>query len=462
MTPLNDVIPNQVWFWVGMSLSLLFLVLMSQSISKPSNSVSNYFFNNQKTTFFPLVATLVMTEFNPATLLAFSGVAYYVGLYALLLPLVFLIGLLFYTFAVAKAWRELGETSVAGLFTKKYGSFLGKSASILLIVAMVGFSSAYVKSLILILKPIFPETSSSLLGGLIVLLFFLWTLKDGLASIIRFDLGSFLICLGMLPILVYLSLQQLEVPFSSLTIPDNATEILPPSFIGSLILLTILTYIASPWYGQKIFSAVDSKTAYQAVGLSSFLVYLLYSFPIIAVAALRQKGLPLNAGEEGIPFLLNHVMTPFPRGLLFATILAIGGTTLTGLWSTQASMVKADFSEKLGSFFNSVFGIRLIVFCFAMASFIGGITLQEAVLSRLILANIPVFALSFALLAGFYWDRVTKMGAYISIVLGLFWGLFCFFHFGESGNYTYYWAFYGVPIVFLSGIIGSLFSQKRV
>ncbi len=459
---MNEILPNQVWFWIGMSLSLLFLVLISQTVSKPSDSVSNYFFNSQKTTLFPLVATLVMTEFNPATLLAFSGVAYYVGLYALLLPLVFLIGLLFYTFAVAKAWRELGETSVAGLFTKKYGSFLGKSASILLILAMGGFSSAYVKSLILLLKPIFPETSAFLLGGLIVFIFFLWTVKDGLISIIRFDLGSFLICLVMLPFLVYISLQQLDVPLSSFTIPENATEILPPSFIGSLVLLTMLTYIASPWYGQKIFSAIDSKTAHQAVGMSSVLVFLLYSFPIVAVAALRQKNIQLGAGEEGIPYLLNNVLSPFPKGLLFATILAIGGTTLTGLWSTQASMVKADFPEKPGMFSNSVFGLRLIVFFFAIASYIGGITLQESVLSRLILANIPIFALSFALLAGFFWDKVTKIGAYVSIVLGLSWGLFCFFHFGEAGNYTYFWAFYGLPIVFLSGIIGSLLSQKRV
>lgn len=457
---MNDPSLTDIWFWLGLVASMGFLIFFSQRLRSSSNSKNSFLFNDQKTSLFPLVATLVMTEFNPATLLAFSGVAYYVGLYALVLPLVFLFGLLFYTFTVARAWRDLGETSVAALFKNKYGSLLGQMASFLLILAMVGFSSAYIKSLVLFLKPIFPETSIFLLAGSTVILFLIWTLKDGLVSIIRFDIGSFISSLLLLPVLVFYSFNSLGIGFSQLSVPDNAYEILPPAFVGGLVLLTMMTYISSPWYGQKIFSAKDSRTAFLGVGISSVLVFLLYSIPIVAVAALREKGIALASGEEGLPYLINQTLPSFPRGLLFATILMIGGTTLTSLWNAQASMVTVDFLQQSKDD-KSVNKTRFYVFLFALLSFCGGVTLQEAVLSRLILANIPIFALSFALLAGFHWQRVTKFGAYLSIMTGLSWGVFCYLYFGESGNYTYYWSFYGVPVVFLSGILGSLGSQNK-
>ena len=49
-----------------------------------------------------LVATLVMTEFNTTTLMAFSAFGYRVGPMAIGLPLVFLIGLGWYTATVAR------------------------------------------------------------------------------------------------------------------------------------------------------------------------------------------------------------------------------------------------------------------------------------------------------------------------------------------------------------------------
>ncbi|MFT6377404.1 MAG: Na+/proline symporter, partial [bacterium] len=51
--------------------------------------------------FWTLLGTLVMTELNTATMLAFSGAAYAVGPRALTLPLVFLVGLMVYALTVA-------------------------------------------------------------------------------------------------------------------------------------------------------------------------------------------------------------------------------------------------------------------------------------------------------------------------------------------------------------------------
>lgn len=135
--------------------------------------------------------TLVMTEFNTATLFAFSGAGYRVGPVALILPLVFLIGLSWYTVSVSRQWKRFNGLSVSGFFTKHYGPTLGKLSSSMLILAMLGFSATYVKSMTLIFIPWFPAINPWFLSALLLVLVLMMTLSGGLLSVIRTDVVSF-------------------------------------------------------------------------------------------------------------------------------------------------------------------------------------------------------------------------------------------------------------------------------
>lgn len=141
------------------------------------------------------------------------------------------------------------------------------------------------------------------------------------------------------------------------------------------------------------------------------------------------------------------------KGLAFATLFAICATTLSGVWSAMSAMVIADFwkCRPKGNYKRGL----MLTLAFASISYLLGNTLVDRILAKLILANIPVAALAFALLAGFYSKKVSPFGACLSIIVGLEWGIGCYLHFGEAGLYTWYWAIYGIPLTFLSGIIGS-------
>jgi Na+/proline symporter len=78
----------------------------------------------------------------------------------------------------------------------------------------------------------------------------------------------------------------------------------------------------------------------------------------------------------------------------------------------------------------------------------------------MILVNIPIAALSFALLAGFYWKRVSRAGAWASVLVGIAWAVGCYAYFGEQGGYTWYWALYGIPLIFLTGAVVSLCERQ--
>lgn len=443
---------------------ILAFVFVGIRESKKVKDDSSYLLANRKTGLFALVATLVMTEFNTSTLLGFSSAGYSAGLWALTLPFVFLIGLIFYTFTVSRKWKKLNGMSVAELFTLRYGKTVGTLASLFLMIAMIGFSATYVKSMTTIFQPFVPEWNPFFLSAILVGVVLLMTLRGGLVSVISTDILGFLGTILVIPLLCYFSYKQNSPGIEEIikTFPPETSNNLPIRYIASLILLTMFTYIAAPWYGQKIFAAASEKTAFLAVGISSVIVFLLYAFPILALVYVKVNGVIGINPEAGVPFIISSYFPDGLKAFAFAVLFAAAATTLSGIWSALTTMLVGDFlmSPKHPELGKDYVGSMKIYFAFSVLSWIIGNVFVDKILNKLILANIPIAALSFSLLAGFYWEKASRRGAILSIILGVVWGSGCYILLGDDGGYTWYWASYGIPIIFVSGIIGSFLFPK--
>ncbi len=413
---------------------------------------------------FPLVATLVMTEFNTSTLLAFSAAGYRAGPMALALPFVFLAGLAFYTLTVARAWKRFDRLSVAELFAVRYSPALGRLVSVLLLLAMTGFSATYVKSLTMLAEPFLPGVPFFLLSAALTAVVLMVVLPGGLISVVRSDVVGFVITLVVVPLLLVIGAAR-SAPLGGLAAafpPDQLSfnpaaqwghPELPFRFVSTLIVLTCFTYIAAPWYGQKIFAARSQRTAFAAVAWAAVLVFALYGCMVLAAAHFRVVSPGLEDPQSAVPALVAAWLPSGLRGVGFGVLFAAALTTLSGVWTAMAAMVAADFGWRDA---RHVARQRQIVAAFACASWLGGAFLVDDILNRLILANIPVAALAFALLAGFHWPRATAAGAWASIIVGFAWGAGSFVIVGESGGYTWPWAMYGIPLIFATGIAVSL------
>lgn len=447
----------------GIVFSSLILLLYFWNAYKDKKVTTEfgYLLANRSTRLFALVCTLVMTEFNPSTLVAFSQVGYVAGVWGLILPSVFLVGLLFYTFAVAEKWKALNVSSVAELFTLRYHPLLGKMASLFLILAMLGFTANYIKSLQILFAPLF-GIEEKILSLLITFIVILITWHGGLFSIIRTDVYAFLGTLLFIALLYFFTVREVsQISIQSISIEDGK-KVLPFSFVFSLILLTMFTYIAAPWYGQKIFSAHDKKTAFYAVGIAAILVFLLYSIPVLSVYNLKLMNQSLEGTDSGIATIVYKFFPSGFQGFAYLVLFLAGVTTLGGVWSAMTTMVIVDFLEKDISDTQKTFRGKGITVVLASLSYFISITFIDKLLDKLILANIPVASLSFGLLAAFYWKKASVASVIVSSVIGFAWGTFCYLYFGEQGMYTWYWAVYGIPLTFFSGVLTSyLFPQTE-
>ena len=146
------------------------------------------------------------------------------------------------------------------------------------------------------------------------------------------------------------------------------------------------------------------------------------------------------------------------RGAGFAVLFAAALTTLAGVWTAMAAMVAADFGWGAA---RHVHIQRRVIVGAAAAHWLGAAFVVDDILNRLILANVPVVALSFALLAGFHWPRATTAGAWASMAVGVAWGIGTFVLVGEAGGYTWPWAIYGIPLIMITGVVVSLASSRR-
>ncbi len=447
--------------WIGFAVPIAALGFAGIRLTRRPQ---DYLLADRRIGFFPLVATLVMTEFNTSTLLAFSAFGYRAGPMSVGLPLVFLVGLAWYTVTVARPWKQFNRLSVAEFFTERYGAGLGYFASALLLLAMLGFSATYIKSLTLIFSPWLQFLNlwwlSLILTGLVLVM----TLSGGLVSVVRTDLLSFLVTLVMLPGLLAIALYRhggigslkAAFPAEQLTFaPLDQWEQpqLPFWYVTSLTVLTCFTYICSPSYGQKIFAAKSERVAFGGVALTALLVFLLYASVQLAGAFFRLEQPELADPQTVVPEMVNAWLPPFVRGVAYAVLFMAAMTTLTGVWNAMTAMCVADFCP---SKLAGVREQRLLTAALAVLAWLGANQLVDDILNRLVLANIPIAALSFALLAGFHWKRASRAGAWASVTVGMVWGVGCFLYFGEAGGYTWYWAIYGVPIIFGTGIFFSL------
>ncbi len=433
---------------------LAVLILVGNWQNYSAKNAKQFLVSEQKTGYFALTATLVMTTINTGLLLSFSSLGYCVGLWSLSLPLIFLLGLMFYTLTVAKYWRHYDQMTAAHYFVDRFGKKIAGLSATILFIAMIGFSAVYIKSLALIFKSIC-NIPIDILSIIITITVLLIVFRGGLKSVIRTDILSLF---GMLLLLFAMAYGIYFMPVNNYSPVSLSVgvSLLSPAYVFSLFILTVFSYILSPSYSQKLVAAKTPLIAKRAVFLAAILIYIIYAIGIAICYMLKLKGISIYSSDTVFPEAMALSLSTGWLGLGYGILFSIGATTLTSAWTGMVSLLPLMFNVNFSHRTSS-----MICFC-AGSSLVIAVYGIDSLLEKIILANIPIVALSFALLGGIYWEKTSNAGVSISIVNGCIGAGLCYWYFGEKLMYTWYWAVYVVPLIFLSGILGSiLFPDKE-
>ncbi|API86368.1 sodium:solute symporter family protein [Francisella uliginis] len=418
---------------------------------KNNNSpVSNYYTAGKKVGFFALTATLVMTELNTSTLIGFSSLGYNYGFSAISLGLVFLFGLFFYAITVAKKWKNFDAISVTEYFGYRYNKAFGIFVAICLWVAMLGFGANFIHSITVCLEVIFPGYSKALITFIACLVMFIATINSGLKSIIQIDKISFILCLVLF---IFLGFYFYKYGQQGIVINAKSHASLPVSFSLSLVVLTCFTYILSPWYGQKIFSAKSSKVAFYSMFVTAILVSLFYVIAIFITASFS-KQLDLANPDLALASIIARKLPLAIQIYFYIVIFLIATTTIAALWNTMASVIFAHSSQTKTTNSN-----RILVLFIAILSYLIATFFIDHILDKMLLFNIPIAALSFSLIYGFYGKSKNFIGAVLSTIIGIVIAVMLYFTFDQA-TFIFYWAFVCIPIVFIVGFIPVIFEKK--
>lgn len=316
---------------------------------------------------------------------------------------------------------------------------------------MTGFGANFIYSTTIYLQEIFPNYNHWLISGVACSLMLLFTIRDGLIRIVKIDKLSFILSLILF---VYLGYLVYKAGISSFKHISSQEVTLPFSFPISLAFLTAFTYILSPWYGQKIFAAKSKKTAFYAVMIAAFIVSLIY---LIAVYTTAKYAGMINLSNPDRAFT-SIVTNLFSRPILvtfYIVMFLIALTTIAALWNTMASMCFVHFQRNKSEKKNIITVIIIAILSYTLAN-----TFIDQVLDKMLLFNIPIAALAFSLLYGFYGSRTNFLGAILSTIVGIVSALYCYLLFKQE-EFVFYWVFICIPLSFIVGYLPIIIDKYR-
>lgn len=411
-------------------------------------TLSDFLVANRSLGFWVLAGTLVMTEFNPSTMVWMSGLGYLGGPSSTILAGIFIVGLGLYTVLVAKRWKRLNVTSLAELFELRYSRSLRLTASLMILFALSLFSVGYLKATSVIFAAamgVDESTVAFLICGSVLMV----TLFGGLTSVAWTDLFSFCITVVMIPLLFALAWSgsggwgALNSAYANAAAGGADEGLLSTRLVITIYMIIAWVYLLAPWYAQRMFAAKTEAVAFRAMFFSTLLVTLLYWMVIMTGSFyfVVNPGFSDEGGADAVLGLaINHWLPMGLKGLFLATVFAICQTTMSSIWNTHAAMATEDIYHGIfrrrASERERFMAAKVITAVLAVFTVLALLVFDATVREINFVGNIFFASLFFAGIGGFFWRRIGPLAAWTSIILA-----------NSSGLFLYLWSRLAPPFL---------------
>jgi len=377
---------------------------------------------------FMMVTTLVATWTGAGSLIGGAGLAYRQGFSELWMSVGAWVAILLIYWLAGRV-RHIAEFTLPDILEKRYNGAARVFGSIALIIGattIVGYQfkgGAFVLELV---TGIPWQTGVAIMAAMVIIL----TALAGMKSIVSLDLLNGIMILVAIVIAVPILLFDLGGP-------SEVVKALPPEYFSLLgghnIVWAIAIFfpvffllLGEPSMYQKFFSAKDEKTAKRSV-IGWLIGIIIIDTLIVTLAILGRVKFP-NLGAEGhaervILDVARFGLPAWAGCLLLAGGMAIVFSTANSFLMAPATNLTHDIIQRFIAKNISQKGIvivnRLTIIILGLLAYIL-LTHFKNVLSMALAAYTMIGAgLTPAILAAFFWKRVTTAGGVASIIGGI-------------------------------------------
>ncbi len=454
--------PQLLWF---IGIYAILMVSVGIYMSKKVSNSADFILAGKSLGPIVLMGTLLATWTGSGSISGGeTSVAYSFGIIpSLLLMIPTVIGI-FILYIIAPKIRAFGKYTISGILEAKYGSTARNIASVIVILAYVGIVSYQMTGLGFILN--ITTGMSVELGTIIaaILIIFL-AMIGGLRSVSQTDaISGFLMVGGLLitvPIIISVAggwdTIVSNVPESHLTSTGGLTTI---QLMGYLIPSLFLLLSDQNMYQRLAASNSDRSSKKAAI---SWLIVMLLISPAISIIAFTSRslfpdidpGMALMATTTALPLGVGGILLAAAAAFIITTgnsYLLSAATNMT--YDVYGKYINKHPSDKQQLLMTKAFIVVLGVISFLLISFFPTVLEVQMYSYTVYGAGITP-----AILAVFFWKRVTAIGGISSMIAGvittLVWELVLQTPFEINSSVI------SVPVAIIVLIIVSLVTQKH-
>ncbi len=410
---------------------ICYLVLMVGISLYKSFSIKNqkdFMVSNRNVSTFLLVTTLIATWTGAGSLIGGAGLAYRQGFSELWMAVGGWIGIIVTYWFAAKV-RHISQYTLPDILEKRYNGFAKLLGSIAIIIAFTTIVGYQLKggAFVLELTTGIPwQTGVAIMAVMVILL----PALAGMKSIVSLDLINGILIIVAIVIAVPLLLFDLGGPTAVIdSLPKEHFSFLGGHTIvwGIAVFLPVfLLLVGEPSMYQKFSSAVNEKAARRSV-IGWIIGIVVVDIFIVALAILGRVKFP-DLGAEGhaervILDVARHGLPTWAGCLLLTAGMAIVFSTANSLLMTPATNATHDIIQRF--IVKDMKPKTVVIVNRLMIVVLGGmayllLTQFKNVLTMSITAYTMIGAgITPAILAAFFWKRVTTAGGVAGILGGM-------------------------------------------
>lgn len=404
---------------------LLGLVIFGYLIGKKEN-LEEFFVNKRKTKLLLLIFATISSSVGAGTIIGTAVVSYESGIgVGILFAIATMVGSLVVGILAPKI-KKFGDRhrayTLGDFFAHRYSKTTASLVALIILVSVFFAISVQFLAIGSLLSVItgFSMAIALIIAGAVTIFYITFA---GIKGDFLTDAIQFWLILILFIILVPLALVKLGGITSLSTLPKSHFSLFtyggPLFFFGGLLFGIPLALVSMDVW-QRVYAAIDQKTARKAYYISAFTLPIFYMLATLLglIAAVLIPGID---SDLALFTLMKETLPVGLLGLGAAGLLAVVMSTLDSQLVMLSATITKDFYKRL---FNPKVSEDVMLKIGRVSSFTIGILallvayLVQNIIQLIIVSITVILIFSPALIGGFFWKRATAKAAFFSILIG--------------------------------------------